>query len=292
MSDNPKSVQEYLNEGLLSGKAYSDLIREEMRQEVIMLEQKPFLATIIVGDDPASKIYVNFKEKACNNVGIGNTIFRLPAESTQEEVQNKIRELNNDPSVDGILLQLPLPDQLNETDATMTIAPEKDVDGLHYVNAGKLQVGMEGFVPCTPAGIMQMLERSGVEFKGKNAVVIGRSNLVGRPMVRLLESKHCTVTVCHSRTVDLPSIIQKADILVAAVGRAHLVKGDMVKEGSIVVDVGMNRLDGKLVGDVEFDSVKPRVKLITPVPGGVGPMTITMLLWNTLKSFKIKHEIA
>ncbi|MHA2250285.1 MAG: bifunctional methylenetetrahydrofolate dehydrogenase/methenyltetrahydrofolate cyclohydrolase FolD [Candidatus Kariarchaeaceae archaeon] len=292
MSTLEDAVKEYLDKGILSGKAYSDLIRNEIKEEVEKMDTKPFLATIIVGEDEGSKIYVSFKEKACNNVGIGNTVFRLPTDSTQEEVLNKITELNNDPSVDGILLQLPLPGHLKETDATMTISPEKDADGLHYINAGKLNVGMESVLPCTPAGIMEMLVRSGVEFKGKNAVVIGRSNLVGKPIFRLLEQKHCTVTVCHSRTQNLPEIARNADILVAAIGRAQFVKGDMVKEGAIVVDVGMNRLDtGKVVGDVDFNAVKEKASLITPVPGGVGPMTITMLLQNTLKAHKKKHGL-
>ncbi len=283
-------IQDYLDSGIISGKAYSELIRNEIKEEISKLDPKPFLATIIVGEDPASEIYVKFKEKACNQVGIGNEIFKLPANITQIDLLSHINKLNQDPNVDGILLQLPLSSHLNEVEATMTISSDKDVDGLHYVNVGKLQLGMDGFVPCTPNGIIYMLEKSNVKLKGKYAVIIGRSNLVGKPMIRLLESRHATVTVCHSRTINLTEITQKADIIIAAVGKANILTADMVKDGVVVIDVGMNRIDGKLVGDVDFEKVKKKASLITPVPGGVGPMTISMLLWNTLKAFKMTRK--
>jgi methylenetetrahydrofolate dehydrogenase (NADP+)/methenyltetrahydrofolate cyclohydrolase len=279
--------QKFVTDGVISGKAISDDIRSKLAEEISKMDPKPFLATILVGDDPASQIYVNYKEKGANAIGMRNKIFRLPADSSQKDVENQIIALNEDPDVDGILLQLPLPGDLEETKATMLIDPSKDVDGLHYVNVGKFQIGMKGaFVPCTPSGCMDILDYCDVDIEGKDAVVIGRSNLVGRPMVKLLESRNATVTLCHSRTKDLAEKVSRADILIVAAGRAEMVKGDWVKEGAVVIDVGTNRTDDGLKGDVEFDIAKQKAALITPVPGGVGPLTITNLLRNTVKSYK------
>ncbi len=278
-----------LAEGIIDGKAIANEIRANMKIEIDEKGLKPYLVTLLVGDDPASQVYVNFKEKACNAIGIKNNVYRLSKDTTEEELFAKIDELNNNEEVDGILLQLPLPDHLKEQDATMRIDPKKDVDGLHFVNQGKLWVGMPTFKSCTPWGSIELLKRAKVTLKGANAVVIGRSNLVGRPIVRMLEAENATVTLCHSRTVDLPSITRRADIIIAAAGRINLITEDMVSEGCVIIDVGINRNEaGKLVGDVDFENVKPKTSLITPVPGGVGPMTITMLLANTLLSYKRK----
>lgn len=274
---------------IIDGREVASAIRSEIKEKLGNMEGKPFLATILVGDDPASQSYVSFKEKACHEVGMANVIYRLDKSISQEALIAKITELNEDKSVNGILLQLPLPDHLVEKEALLKISPDKDVDGLHYINVGRLHAGFEGFVPCTPFGIMKMLERSNVELKGADVVVVGRSNLVGKPIARLLEMKHATVTICHSRTKNLGEVTKRADIIIAAVGRASIIKRDMVKPGAVVIDVGTNRVDGKLVGDVDFENVKDVARLITPVPGGVGPMTITMLLWNTMKAFKLQN---
>ncbi|MHA2027831.1 MAG: bifunctional methylenetetrahydrofolate dehydrogenase/methenyltetrahydrofolate cyclohydrolase FolD [Candidatus Kariarchaeaceae archaeon] len=274
---------------IIDGRKVASEIRAEIKEELNKMDGKPFLATILVGDDPASQSYVSFKEKACKEVGMANVIFRLDKTISQEELIKKITELNEDNSVNGILLQLPLPDHLNEKDALLKISPDKDVDGLHYINVGRLHAGFDGFIPCTPYGIMHMLKRSNVDLKGAEVVVVGRSNLVGKPIARLLEMEHATVTICHSRTRDLGEVTKRADIIIAAVGRARIIKKDMVKKGAVVIDVGTNRVDGKLVGDVDFENVKEVASLITPVPGGVGPMTITMLLWNTMKAFKLQN---
>lgn len=278
-----------LAEGIIDGKAIANEIRTKMKMEIEEKNLKPYLVTILVGDDPASQVYVNFKEKACNAIGIKNDVFRMASDTSEEQLFAKIDELNNNEEVDGILLQLPLPDHLKEQDATMRIDPKKDADGLHFENQGKLWVGMPTFKSCTPWGCIELLKRANVPMKGANAVVIGRSNLVGRPIVRMLETENATVTLCHSRTVDLPSITRRADIIIAAAGRIDLITEDMVSDGVVVIDVGINRNnEGKLVGDVDFENVKKKAKLITPVPGGVGPMTITMLLANTLLSYKRK----
>lgn len=285
-------VDAKLEAGIIDGKMIANEMREKMKQEIAAKDLKPYLVTVLVGDDPASHTYVSFKEKACNSIGIKNTVYRMPVDTTEEQLWGKIDDLNNDEEVDGILLQLPLPDHLKEQDATMRIDPKKDVDGLHYVSAGKLWVGMPTFRSCTPNGCIELLKRANVPMKGANAVVIGRSNLVGRPMVRMLETEHATVTLCHSRTRDLGDITRRADIIIAAAGRINLVTEDMVSEGTVVIDVGTNRnAEGKLVGDVDYEGVKKKAKLITPVPGGVGPMTITMLLFNTLDSYKRKMNI-
>ena len=273
---------------ILDGKMLSAKIKDELKLEVENLKKdgiNPSLAVIIVGDDPASKIYVKNKKLACEYCGIKSLEYALPAETTQEELLNLIDKLNNDNSVSGILCQLPLPKGLDEEAVINAISPTKDVDAFHPVNVGKIMVGNFDFLPCTPAGVMELIALSGIEVKGKKCVVVGRSNIVGKPMSMLLLHQHGTVTICHSRTADLKAEVSQADIVVAAVGAPELIKGDMIKEGAVVIDVGMNRLpDGKLVGDVEYESCAARSSAITPVPGGVGPMTIAMLMKNTVKA--------
>ncbi len=276
---------------LISGKEISGQIYEEIKERLAKIEgNKPNLVVILVGDDPASQVYVGMKEKKTKELGMRGQVFRLSAETTQEELHEKIQELNADPDVNGILLQLPLPKHLDAKKAIEHISPDKDVDGLHYVNVGKLHLGEDCFIPCTPYGIIQMLERKEVEIEGKHAVVIGRSNLVGKPIARLLEQRNATVSICHSRTKDLEKFTLDADILVVAVGRPQVIKADQVKEGAVVIDVGINRVDGKLVGDVDFNSVKEKASMITPVPGGVGPMTICMLMYNTVRAYDIQRN--
>ena len=273
---------------LLDGKVMSDELRVRIAERVAALKGKgvtPGLAVILVGEDPASQIYVRNKEKGCEQVGMHSIAIRLPAETTQAELESHIRALNADASIHGILVQLPLPRHLDEAAALAVIAPEKDVDGFHVQNAGKLLNGLEGVVACTPKGALEMIRRTGVDLSGKEAVVVGRSNIVGKPMAMLLLQANCTVTMCHSRTTDLAAHTRRADVLVAAVGKAKFITADMVKPGAIVIDVGINRLtDGKVVGDVDFDAVKEVAGWITPVPGGVGRMTITMLLENTVEA--------
>ena len=271
---------------ILDGKALAAEIRAEVKAQVDDLQQKGVhtaLAVVLVGDDPASQVYVRNKIKACGEAGIRSLEFRIPSETTQESLLAKIAELNADDTVDGILVQLPLPRQINAEAVIAAIDPAKDVDGFHTANAGALVTGKEGFVPCTPFGVMRLIEKSGVDPAGKAAVIVGRSNIVGKPMALLLLAANATVTVAHSKTPDLGAVTRTADILVAAVGRAKLIKADMVKPGAVVIDVGMNRDEnGKLCGDVDFASVKDVAGHITPVPGGVGPMTIAMLLQNTV----------
>ncbi|MBQ7097904.1 MAG: bifunctional methylenetetrahydrofolate dehydrogenase/methenyltetrahydrofolate cyclohydrolase FolD [Clostridia bacterium] len=275
---------------ILSGKTVSARIKENLKVEIENLKKGgtlPGLAVIIVGEDPASKVYVGRKEAMCTELGMHSEKFALPEETTQEELVALVEKLNNDSNIHGILVQLPLPKHLDEKAVINTIRPEKDVDAFHPVNVGKIMIGDYDFVPCTPAGIMELIAESNVEIEGKNCVVIGRSNIVGKPMSMLLLHKNGTVTTCHSRTKDLKEVTKQADILVAAVGRANFVTADMVKPGAVVIDVGMNRLeDGKLVGDVAFDEVEKIAGAITPVPGGVGPMTIAMLMQNTLTAAK------
>ncbi|RMG59412.1 MAG: bifunctional methylenetetrahydrofolate dehydrogenase/methenyltetrahydrofolate cyclohydrolase FolD [Deltaproteobacteria bacterium] len=276
---------------IIDGKAIASSIRESLKKEAAELSARagrpPCLSVILVGDDPASAIYVRMKGKACAETGFESRTFTMPAETTEDALLEKIDELNADESVDGILVQLPLPDHINESAVLERIRPDKDVDGFHPVNVGKLVIGEKTLIPCTPHGIIKMLEHEGVEVKGKRAVVIGRSNIVGKPVATLLLHRHATVTICHSRTQDLPAVSREADILIAAVGRPEMVTAEFVKEGAVVIDVGVNRLpDGKLVGDVKFDEVSRVASKITPVPGGVGPMTITMLLYNTLQAFR------
>ena len=272
---------------LLDGKVMSEALRGEIAQRVAALKEKgvtPGLAVILVGEDPASQIYVRNKGVGCEQVGIHSVTIRLPETTTQEELEGHIRRLNADESIHGILVQLPLPKGLDEAAALAVIAPEKDVDGFHIQNAGKLLNGLPGVIACTPKGALEMIRRTGVDLNGKEAVVVGRSNIVGKPMAMLLLQQNCTVTMCHSRTVDLAAHTRRADILVAAVGKAKFITADMVKPGAVVIDVGINRVDGKVVGDVDFEAVREVASWITPVPGGVGRMTITMLLQNTLEA--------
>ncbi len=272
---------------IINGEARAKKIREEIAQEILTLKSPPGLAVILVGEDPASQNYVNMKEKNCLEVGFQSFVKRLPAETTEKELLKLIKQLNTNDHVHGILVQVPLPDHINEMKVIMAIAPEKDVDGFHPINCGKLLIGdRTGLVSCTPAGIIDLIKSTGVDMKGKHAVVIGRSNIVGKPVALLLLQEHCTVTICHSRTQDLAAVVRQADIIVAAVGKAKLVTGDMVKEGAIVIDVGTNRVDGKLTGDVVFEEASKKAGYITPVPGGVGPMTRAYLLRNTMQAYK------
>ncbi len=276
---------------LLDGKIMAAQVMEELKNKVDSLKEKgvtPGLAVILVGEDPASQVYVRNKGLACEQLGMTSETLRLPAETSQEELENIIDNLNRDDRYNGILVQLPLPRHLDEASALRKILPEKDVDGFHIENAGKLFTGQDGVVACTPKGIIYMLEKAGVPLSGKNAVVIGRSNIVGKPIAMLLLDKNCTVTICHSRTQNLAEHTKNADVLVAAVGKPRFVTADMVKEGAAVVDVGINRVDGKLCGDVAFDAVAEKAGYITPVPGGVGKMTICMLMANTVEAAEKK----
>ncbi len=275
----------------IDGKIISAQIREELRTECAELVKqagiRPGLAVIIVGENPASQVYVRNKKKACEEVGFYSVVHELPEQTTQTELNALVDSLNGEPAVHGILVQLPLPRHLDETEVLLRIDPRKDVDAFHPYNVGKIMIGDYSFLPCTPAGVMELLKRTGVNLAGKHCVVIGRSNIVGKPMAMLLLHADATVTICHSKTENLSAVTRQADILVVAVGRADFVTADMVKPGAVVIDVGMNRReDGKLTGDVDFASVEPIVSAITPVPGGVGPMTITMLLKNTLTAAK------
>ncbi len=276
---------------IIDGKAVSAAVKEQVRAEIERGGIKAGLAVVIVGDDPASRVYVNNKKKACELCGIKSFEYALPAETTQEELLELVDTLNNDDNVDGILVQLPLPKHLDEGAVIERISPKKDVDAFHESNVGKIMIGSYAFLPCTPAGCMELIHSTGVEVAGKECVVIGRSNIVGKPMAMLLLHDNGTVTVCHSKTKNLAEVCARADILVAAVGRPNFVTADMVKEGAVVIDVGINRLDnGKLCGDVKFDEVSEKAGWITPVPGGVGPMTIAMLMKNTLTAAKQKKQ--
>ncbi|MGN7387796.1 bifunctional methylenetetrahydrofolate dehydrogenase/methenyltetrahydrofolate cyclohydrolase FolD [Sporosarcina sp. SAFN-015] len=273
---------------LIDGIAIGKELREEIKEGVGILEAsgcKPGLAVILVGEDPASQTYVKNKEKSSIEVGMKSELIRLPATVTEEELLSHVDRLNNDESIHGILVQLPLPKHINEDLVIQAIDPSKDVDGFHPQSVGKMMIGQKTFLPCTPHGIMEMLKRSNIDIAGKHAVIIGRSNIVGKPMGQLLLQKDATVTYCHSKTKDLPSFTKQADILIAAIGRAKFITDEHIKEGAVVIDVGMNRDEhGKLCGDVDFEKAKEVASSITPVPGGVGPMTITMLLKNTLQS--------
>ncbi len=273
---------------ILDGKMVSARIKNELAEEVKQLKEKgvqPGLAVIIVGNDPASRVYVNNKKKACAEVGIYSEEYALPEETTQQELLDLVEKLNKDNRISGILVQLPLPKHIEEKTVLYAIDPKKDVDAFHPVNVGRIMIGDFDFVPCTPAGVMELIKESGIEVSGKNCVVIGRSNIVGKPQAMLLLHQNGTVTVCHSKTQNLSEITKKADILVAAVGKAKMVTADMVKPGAVVIDVGMNRDEnGKLCGDVKFDEASEIAGAITPVPGGVGPMTIAMLMRNTVKA--------
>ena len=271
---------------IIDGAALAARIRGELKTAVARLAQRghrPGLAVVLVGDDPASRIYVRSKVKACGETGIHSELYELPATAAEEQVLDRVRALNADPRIHGILVQLPLPRQVSEAKVLETIAVAKDVDGFHVQNVGSLVVGKPGFAPCTPAGCMAMLDSIGAELEGKEAVVVGRSNIVGKPMALMLLSRSATVTICTSKTRDLASHTRRADVLVVATGKPRMVTGDMIKPGAVVIDVGINRLpDGRLCGDVDFDSAREKAAWITPVPGGVGPMTITMLLSNTV----------
>ena len=279
---------------IIDGKAVSKAVRESVKKETQYLAQKgivPSLAVIIVGFDPASHVYVKNKEKACEEVGFHSEKYSMPEDTTQADLNALIDELNARKDINGILCQLPLPNHLDDKEVINRISPEKDVDAFHPVNVGKIMIGDYDFLPCTPAGIMELIHSTGVDVKGKKAVVIGRSNIVGKPMAMLLLHEDATVEITHSHTKNLAEITKEADILVAAVGKPKFVTADMVKDGAVVIDVGMDRDEnGKLCGDVDFESVKEKASYITPVPGGVGPMTISMLMKNTLKAAKLQNE--
>ena len=279
---------------IIDGKVISTALKERIAAEVEKLKEKgicPGLAVIIVGENPASQVYVRNKERTCISLGMKSEKIELKESTTQEELLEIIDKLNKDDSIHGILCQLPLPSHINEKDILNAISYEKDVDAFHPINVGKIMIGDFDFLPCTPAGIMEMLRYEGIETKGKNYVVIGRSNIVGKPMAMLMLHADSTVTICHSRTKNLKEICLGADILIAAVGKANFVTADMVKEGAVVIDVGMNRVDGKLCGDVDYENVQNIASAITPVPGGVGPMTIATLMQNTLTAAKRKNGI-
>ena len=281
---------------IIDGKKVSAQMREQIKSETEELYQKygvrPGLAVIIVGDDPASKVYVSNKEKACAQVGYYSEVYRLPEATEMDELLALVDRLNKDEKINGILCQLPLPKHLDEEQVILKISPEKDVDAFHPMNTGKIMIGDYDFLPCTPAGVMKLIESTGTDITGKECVVVGRSNIVGKPQSMLLLQKNGTVTVCHSKTRNLKEVTSRADILVVAIGKADFIGADMVKEGAVVIDVGMNRkADGKLTGDVDFESVSKKASYITPVPGGVGPMTITMLLQNTLTAAKKQLKI-
>jgi len=283
---------------IIDGKQVAADMRAELKEEVARLKEKgvvPGLGVILVGEDPASQSYVRAKERACDDIGIYSDDNRLPADTSQDELMALVERMNNDPKINGILVQLPLPDHLNEAEVLLAIDPNKDVDGFHPMNVGKMVVGEKAFLPCTPHGCIQLLQRSGVKIEGAEVVIVGRSNIVGKPLANMLIQKNATgnatVTVCHTRTKNMADHTRRADIVVAAAGRPNTITADMVKEGVVVIDVGVNRVEDatkkkgyRLVGDVDFEAVKEKASLITPVPGGVGPMTITMLLFNTVES--------
>jgi methylenetetrahydrofolate dehydrogenase (NADP+)/methenyltetrahydrofolate cyclohydrolase len=283
---------------IIDGKQVAADIRAELKAKVEQLKSKgvvPGLGVILVGDDPASKSYVTAKEKACHETGLFSDDNRMPAETTQAELMARVRKLNADPRIHGILVQLPLPKHLNETEVLLAIDPEKDVDGFHPVNVGRMVLGQKSYLPCTPHGVLQLLVRSGVKLKGAHVVIVGRSNIVGKPLANMLTEKsasaNATVTLCHTGTKDIGYFTRQADVVVAAAGRPNTITADMIKPGAVVIDVGVNRINDpskkngfRLVGDVDYESVKEKAGLITPVPGGVGPMTITMLLFNTVES--------
>ncbi len=280
---------------LINGKEVSQKVKNEVKEQTEKLSKKGIkvgLAVVIVGDNPASRVYVNAKKKACEEVGFSSYEYALPADTTQDELLELVDVLNKDEKVNGILVQLPLPEHIDENAIINAISPDKDVDAFHPSNVGKIMIGEYAFLPCTPAGVMELIDSTGTDIAGKSCVVIGRSNIVGKPMSMLLLHRSGTVTICHSKTKNLKEICMNADILVVAIGRANFVTADMVKEGAVVIDVGMNRLEnGKLCGDVDFEPVSEKAGFITPVPGGVGPMTIAMLMKNTLTSAINKNNI-
>ncbi len=279
---------------LIDGKVVSQIVKDRVAAEVAALKAEtgkvPGLAVVQVGEDPASTVYVRNKNKTCEKMGFNNFSLHLDENISEAELLGKIKDLNTHPEVNGILVQLPLPDGIDSQKVLEALDPAKDVDGFHPVNVGYLATGGAKLVPCTPAGIIEMLDHYKIDIEGKHAVVLGRSNIVGKPMAHLLLGRNATISICHSRTKDLPAMARSADILVAAIGRPRFVTADMVKDGAVVIDVGINRVDGKLVGDVDFDAVANKTSYITPVPGGVGPMTIAMLMSNTLEAFKMASE--
>ena len=281
---------------IISGKAVSAAVREELKKETAALIESsgiyPGLAVILVGNDPASQVYVRNKQLACEELGFHPFEYKLGENTTQEQLLDLINVLNKDPKVHGILVQLPLPDHLDEQSVLYSIDPAKDVDAFHPMNVGRIMIGSYSFLPCTPAGVMELLDASGIEIAGKNCVVVGRSNIVGKPMSMLLLQRSGTVTICHSKTKNLKEVCAEADILVVAIGKPKFITADMVKEGAVVIDVGINRDENnKLCGDVDYANVEPKAGYITPVPGGVGPMTITMLMKNTLRAAKMQNGI-
>jgi methylenetetrahydrofolate dehydrogenase (NADP+)/methenyltetrahydrofolate cyclohydrolase len=276
---------------ILDGKEVSKIYRERLKKEIDQLREKgyrkPSLAVVLVGNDPASQVYVNNKRKACSKVGIESLFYHLPEDTTEEKLLSLVKELNENPEVDGILVQLPLPKHINPQKVIETIRPDKDVDGFHPENMGKLIANLDsGFIPCTPLGIKILLEHYGIDVQGKDTTIVGAGYIVGKPLSVLLLNQNATVTTCHIYTKDLKKHTLNADILISATGVAHLIKADMVKEGAVVIDVGISKKDGKIVGDVDFEKVKEKASYITPVPGGVGPMTVTALLLNTFKAYK------
>lgn len=278
---------------IIDGNKIAKDIRMQLREEALALKEKtglvPGLAVILVGEDPASQVYVGRKAKACEEVGFLSREYRLSADATEADLLKLIHDLNGDKSIHGVLVQLPLPKHIATDKIIAAIDPHKDVDGFHPYNVGGLVTGSPLFIPCTPRGIMELIARTGIELAGKEAVVVGRSNIVGKPMALLLLAQNATVTMCHSKTIDLPAVTSRADVLIAAIGKARMITANMVKEGAVVIDVGVNRLEtGKLAGDVAFDEVAAKASYITPVPGGVGPMTIAMLMKNTLDAAKMK----
>ena len=279
---------------IMDGKALSLKLKEQMKQRIEQLKQQginPKLVVVLVGDNSASQVYVRNKHKSCGEVGIESEVITMPEQTTQQELLEVVERLNQDETVDGILVQLPLPKQIDEKTVLRSILPEKDVDGFHPVNVGLLSIGDECFAPATPSGIIAMFQEYGIDIAGKNCVIIGRCNIVGKPMAALLLKNHATVTICHSKTEDLASYTRRADVVIVATGHRHTLTADMVKEGAVVVDVGMNRNEqGKLCGDVDYEEVKEKASFITPVPGGVGPMTITELLENTIQAAQRHHR--
>ncbi|MDD3839193.1 MAG: bifunctional methylenetetrahydrofolate dehydrogenase/methenyltetrahydrofolate cyclohydrolase FolD [Clostridia bacterium] len=273
-----------MSANIIDGKKIAQQIKDELKIKIDKLENKPGLAVVQVGNDPASQVYVRNKEKACQKAGIYSKVIKLKEDISQQYLIDLIRQLNSDVKINGILVQLPLPEHIDSNKIINTIDVKKDVDGFSPISMGNVLIGRPGFISCTPRGIIRLIKSTGQKIEGKNAVVVGRSNIVGKPTATLLMRENATVTVCHSRTVDLVQHTSKADILVAATGKPGMIKGDMIKEGAIVIDVGISRVNGKLKGDVDFDSAKERAGWITPVPGGVGPMTIAMLLQNTLEA--------
>jgi len=280
---------------VMDGKKLSEKIRGSLKEKVAFYKEKydrvPGIAVILVGNDPASTVYVNMKEKACLEAGYKSVVERIPESSSTEDLLRLVVKYNADNTIHGILVQLPLPKQIDEKRILYSIDPAKDVDGFHPYNVGLMHIGEDTLFPCTPYGVMKFFEEYNIDLTGKNAVVLGRSNIVGKPMSSLLLKANATVTICHSRTKNLPEVCRTADILVAAIGKPNFVTKDFVKEGAVVIDVGINRLDGKLVGDVKYDEVEKLASHITPVPGGVGPMTITMLMYNTMKAFEKSIKI-